>query len=98
MQLHRWLSGVIALACVVGIVGVLPALADHTIVIGGQCDRTGPTKNVGTQICPGLLDYVKLVNKKAASSAIRSITSKWNMPIRSTAALKPMSGSNVRVA
>ena len=64
MQLHRWLSGVIALACVVGIVGVLPALADHTIVIGGQCDRTGPTKNVGTQICPGLLDYVKLVNKK----------------------------------
>jgi branched-chain amino acid transport system substrate-binding protein len=64
MQFHRWLSGVIALACVVGVVGVLPALADHTIVIGGQCDRTGPTKNVGTQICPGLLDYVKLVNKK----------------------------------
>jgi branched-chain amino acid transport system substrate-binding protein len=64
MQRHRWLSGIIALACVIGIVGVLPALADHPIVIGGQCDRTGPTKNVGTQICPGLLDYIKLVNKK----------------------------------
>jgi branched-chain amino acid transport system substrate-binding protein len=64
MQRHRWLSGVIAVACVIGTIGVLPALADHPIVIGGQCDRTGPTKNVGTQICPGLLDYIKLVNKK----------------------------------
>jgi branched-chain amino acid transport system substrate-binding protein len=63
MQLRRWVCGFIAVACVVGLVGIMPALAD-TIVIGGQCDRTGPTKNVGTQICPGLLDYVRLVNKK----------------------------------
>ena len=27
-------------------------------------DRTGPTKPVGIQICPGVLDYVKLVNKQ----------------------------------
>lgn len=39
------------------------ALADE-IVVGGQCDRTGPTKNVGTQLCPGVFDYIKLVNKK----------------------------------
>jgi branched-chain amino acid transport system substrate-binding protein len=63
MQLRRWVCDFIAVACVVGLVGIIPALAD-TIVIGGQCDRTGPTKNVGTQICPGLLDYVRLVNKK----------------------------------
>jgi branched-chain amino acid transport system substrate-binding protein len=52
------------LVCIVGITSVVPALADHEIVIGGQCDRTGPTKSVGIQICPGVLDYVKLVNKK----------------------------------
>ncbi len=34
------------------------------IIIGGQCDRTGPTKNVGTQLCPGVFDYVKLINKQ----------------------------------
>jgi branched-chain amino acid transport system substrate-binding protein len=42
---------------------MVPAVADE-IVIGGQCDRTGPTKPVGIQICPGALDYVKLVNKQ----------------------------------
>jgi len=42
---------------------MVPAVADE-IVIGGQCDRTGPTKSIGIQICPGALDYVKLVNKQ----------------------------------
>ena len=34
------------------------------IVVGGLCDRTGPTKLIGTQACPGVLDYIKLINKK----------------------------------
>ena len=63
MQFRRWLSGCLILMWIVGVVSVAPALADE-IVIGGQCDRTGPTKPVGIQICPGVLDYVKLVNKK----------------------------------
>jgi branched-chain amino acid transport system substrate-binding protein len=50
-------------ALVVG-VGVAPAAADHVIKIGGQCDRTGATKLVGVEICPGIADYVKLINKK----------------------------------
>jgi branched-chain amino acid transport system substrate-binding protein len=64
MQLRRWMVGGWVLACMMGMIGLVPALADHEIVIGGQCDRTGPTKSVGIQICPGVLDYVKLVNKQ----------------------------------
>jgi branched-chain amino acid transport system substrate-binding protein len=44
--------------------GVTTTVLADEIVIGGQCDRTGPTKNVGTQLCPGVFDYVKLINKK----------------------------------
>lgn len=60
-RLHRAL-----VMCAIGFLAglmALPAGADE-IVIGGQCDRTGPTKNVGTQICPGVFDYVKLVGKQ----------------------------------
>jgi branched-chain amino acid transport system substrate-binding protein len=34
------------------------------IVVGLQCDRTGPTASVGTFLCPGYHDYVKLLNSK----------------------------------
>jgi branched-chain amino acid transport system substrate-binding protein len=57
------LAGWLVLVGVVGMGSVISAVADE-IVIGGQCDRTGITKSVGIQICPGLLDYVKLVNKQ----------------------------------
>ena len=42
---------------------VAPAAAAE-IVIGAQCDRTGPTQTVGTNLCPGFNDYIKLVNMK----------------------------------
>jgi branched-chain amino acid transport system substrate-binding protein len=32
------------------------------IVIGDQCDRTGPTQIVGTSLCPAMQDYYKLIN------------------------------------
>src|SRR6059036_87956 len=43
-----------------------PSLAQSKgeIVIGVQCDRTGPTQIVGTVICPGSHDYFALVNSK----------------------------------
>ena len=34
------------------------------ILIGSQCDRTGPTQLVGTIFCPAVQDYVNLVNSK----------------------------------
>jgi branched-chain amino acid transport system substrate-binding protein len=32
------------------------------VMIGGQCDRTGPTQIVGVVICPAIQDYIDLVN------------------------------------
>src|ERR1017187_8536468 len=34
------------------------------ILIGSQCDRTGPTQLVGTVFCPAVQDYVNLINAK----------------------------------
>ena len=33
-------------------------------MLGLQCDRTGPTQNIGPFLCPGYHDYVALVNSK----------------------------------
>ncbi|HZK90450.1 MAG TPA: ABC transporter substrate-binding protein [Stellaceae bacterium] len=38
--------------------------ADKELLIGDQCDRTGPTQIVGTVLCPAMQDYYKLVNSK----------------------------------
>jgi len=62
---QRCNSVLILVAVIVAAVGtVLPATADHVIQLGGECDRTGPTKVVGVELCPGLSDYIALVNKK----------------------------------
>jgi len=34
------------------------------IVIGVQCDRTGPTQIVGVILCPALQDYINLINSR----------------------------------
>jgi branched-chain amino acid transport system substrate-binding protein len=48
-----------------GLLGpVAPASANHEIVIGLQCDRTGATQIVGTVLCPGFHDYIALINSK----------------------------------
>jgi branched-chain amino acid transport system substrate-binding protein len=65
--MHRFL--VIVTALLVGVAGLVtatssPAQSKSEIVIGVQCDRTGPTQIVGTVLCPGLHDYVALVNSK----------------------------------
>jgi branched-chain amino acid transport system substrate-binding protein len=38
--------------------------ADKTILIGMQCDRTGPTQVVGAVLCPGTHDYIDLINSQ----------------------------------
>ena len=45
----------------------LPSIAmaqDKELVIGMQCDRTGPTQIVGTTLCPAYHDYISLINGK----------------------------------
>jgi branched-chain amino acid transport system substrate-binding protein len=37
---------------------------DKVLIIGDQCDRTGPTQIVGTVLCPAMQDYYRLVNSK----------------------------------
>src|SRR5438045_8507184 len=64
MQQHM----IVVVALLVGLTGALgalsPAAANHEIVIGVQCDRTGATQIVGTVLCPGFHDYIALVNSK----------------------------------
>ena len=41
------------------------------ILIGSQCDRTGPTQIVGTVFCPAVQDYVNLVNSKGGDRRLQ---------------------------
>src|SRR6516162_10383771 len=50
-------------AAVVALTGAAAA-QDKEVLIGGQCDRTGPTQIVGVVICPAMQDYVDLINSK----------------------------------
>jgi branched-chain amino acid transport system substrate-binding protein len=40
------------------------AAQQKQVMIGGQCDRTGPTQIVGVVLCPAIQDYIDLVNSK----------------------------------
>ena len=42
-----------------------PAVAqDKVVVIGVQCDRTGPTQITGVVLCPAMQDYYNLINSQ----------------------------------
>jgi branched-chain amino acid transport system substrate-binding protein len=40
------------------------AAQDKVVLIGTQCDRTGPTQIVGIRLCPAVQDYINLINSK----------------------------------
>lgn len=63
MRIRQLMIGLFVLAIALGLAYAQPLQADE-IVIGGQCDRTGPTRFVGTVLCPGIADYINLINKK----------------------------------
>src|SRR5262244_1403064 len=65
------MRGILAIATALTLAAgsLLTATPSHAqskgeIVIGVQCDRTGPTQIVGTVLCPGFHDYVALINSK----------------------------------
>ncbi|MBI4587988.1 MAG: ABC transporter substrate-binding protein [Candidatus Rokubacteria bacterium] len=62
MRPKGWVAVLVVAAFVLGPSGA--ADAKHPIKIGGQCDRTGATKLIGVELCPGVTDYIRLVNKK----------------------------------
>lgn len=41
------------------------------IVIGVQCDRTGPTQIIGVNLCPAYQDYINLVNSRGEVGGYR---------------------------
>src|SRR6516165_2619820 len=47
------------------------AVGQKEVVIGGTCDRTGPTQINGVGICPGIQDYYDLVNSKGGIDGYR---------------------------
>ena len=53
-----------------GIAGTAAAQPKE-VVIGGTCDRTGPTQINGVGICPGIQDYYDLVNTKGGIEGYR---------------------------
>jgi branched-chain amino acid transport system substrate-binding protein len=54
----------IGVATVLGVATTAPAQQKGTILIGEQCDRTGPTQIVGIRLCAAIQDYINLVNSK----------------------------------
>ena len=49
-----------------GFAGTAAAQQKGEILIGEQCDRTGPTQIVGIRLCAAIQDYINLVNSKGA--------------------------------
>jgi len=48
-----------------------PAAQQKELVIGEQCDRTGATQLVGVILCPGVMDYINLINSKGGVEGYR---------------------------
>jgi branched-chain amino acid transport system substrate-binding protein len=63
LKIMSWRTAAVAAGAVALAASVAQA-QDKEIVVGLQCDRTGPTQLVGTALCPGYHDYVDLVNSK----------------------------------
>lgn len=57
------LALMVSAATGLGLAGTAAA-QEKKIVIGVQCDRTGPTQIVGTVLCPAMHDYFKYANAK----------------------------------
>jgi branched-chain amino acid transport system substrate-binding protein len=64
MEAHMRAFFAVFTAMVMALALAVPIHAAQDIVIGLQCDRTGPTQVVGVVLCPGYHDYVDLVNSK----------------------------------
>ena len=61
MRLTSFLAGALALAIGHGAAAAEPASG---IKIGGICGRTGGAGVIGAELCPGIVDYIALINRK----------------------------------
>ena len=72
----RGLSRAVLLALVGGAMGGFLAIGgaaaqQKEVMVGGMCDRTGPTQINGIAICPAISDYYDLVNSKGGVEGYR---------------------------
>ena len=63
----------IALSASVAFAGAALAQSKGEIVIGEQCDRTGPTQLVGNVLCPAVMDYANLINSKGGIEGFKIV-------------------------
>ncbi len=61
------------LALALGLVLWSGSAGAKDFLIGLQCDRSGPTQNVGPFICDGFQDYIKLFNSKHPVGSANSV-------------------------
>src|SRR5579864_6474780 len=61
---HTMLGLAIGAASLLGVAANAAEPTKGDVLIGTQCDRTGPTQIVGIRLCPAVQDYVNLVNSK----------------------------------
>lgn len=64
-RVFKWLTGAAAMAGLAAGLGTSASAGE--IVIGLQCDRTGPTQTVGVFLCPGYHDYMAMFNKNGGA-------------------------------
>src|ERR1700676_4729418 len=67
------LAGVAVGAAAAGFAGSAAAADKGEILIGTQCDRTGPTQIVGIRLCPAVQDYVNLLNSKGGVEGFKIV-------------------------
>jgi branched-chain amino acid transport system substrate-binding protein len=63
MKFHFWRAACLALSLAL-VQQVAVAQTADMIRIGGLCDRTGESRLIGLEYCPGVADYIALVNRK----------------------------------
>src|ERR1700719_2229340 len=63
----------IAAAGALALAGTATAQQKGEILIGTQCDRTGPTQIVGIRLCPAVQDYVNLLNSKGGVEGFKIV-------------------------
>jgi branched-chain amino acid transport system substrate-binding protein len=68
-RLRRWSSAWTGAAALT--LALTAQAQQKDIVLGLQCDRTGPTQTVGVFLCPGYHDYVALVNSKGGINGVK---------------------------
>src|SRR3977135_1857889 len=72
--MRNWMTAAsTAIAAALVLAGTATAQQKGEILIGTQCDRTGPTQIVGIRLCPAVQDYINLLNSKGGVEGFKIV-------------------------